>query len=92
MNTLRYVTPFLLLFPVCIYLAFKTWSGGFVPYLSPGRAVLFVSIGFTMLIADLFTKYLMGKQKWAWVWVLEAIVLGILALILVPKINEVTAP
>jgi hypothetical protein len=91
MAFLKYITPFIWLFPVCIYLAFKTWSGAFIPYnLVPGRAVLFVSIGFTMIIADLFTKYLVGKQKLGYVWLIEAILLGILAVMLVPKINEVT--
>ena len=91
MKLLKYFTPFILLFPVCIYLAFKTWAGGFYPYLSPGRAVLFVSIGFTMVIADLFAKYLIGKEKLLYVWILEAVLLGILAVMIIPKINEITA-
>lgn len=92
MNLLKYITPFILLFPVCIYLAFKTWSGAFVQYnLGPGRSVLFVSIGFTMIIADLFAKYLIGKQKLGYVWLLEVVLLGILAVMLIPKINEITA-
>ena len=91
MKILKYITPFIWLFPVCIYLAFKTSGGSFTVYgLAPQRSVLFVSIGFTMLIVDVFAKYLIGKEKPGYVWLIELIILGILIAIVYPKYYEVT--
>ena len=91
MKILKYITPFIWLFPFCIYLAFKTSGGSYIVYgLAPQRSVLFVSIGFTMLIVDMFAKYLIGKEKLGYVWLIELIILGILAFIIYPKYYEVT--
>lgn len=91
MKILKLITPFIWLFPICIYLAFKTSAGTYIAYgLAPQRAMLFVSIAFTMLIVDLFAKYLIGKDKIIYVWIIELIILGILALMIYPKYYEVT--
>ncbi len=91
MKILKYITPFIWLFPFCIYLAFKTSGGSYIAYgLAPQRSVLFVSIGFTMLIVDLFAKYLIGKQKLGFVWLVELIILGILIAMIYPQYYEVT--
>ena len=91
MKILKLITPFIWLFPICIYLAFKTSGGSYIAYgLVPQRSVLFVSIGFTMLIVDLFAKYLIGKEKLGYVWLIELVILGILALMIYPKYYEAT--
>ena len=91
MKILKSITPFIWLFPVCIYLAFKTSAGSYIDYgLAPQRSVLFVSIGFTMLIVDVFAKYLIGKEKIGYVWLIELIILGILAAMIYPKYYEAT--
>lgn len=87
MKFLKYITPFIWFFPVCLFLSIKTWLGDFYEYnLPPGRAVLFISIGFTMLIVDVFAKYLIGKSKVGVVWLIELILLGVLAAMIVPKV------
>jgi hypothetical protein len=91
MKILKFFTPFIWLFPVCLYLAFKTSGGSYIVYgLAPQRAILFVSIGFTMIIVDLFAKYLIGKDKPGYVWLVEVIILGILAAMIYPKYYEAT--
>ncbi len=91
MKILKSITPFIWLFPFCIYLAFKTADGSYVTYgIAPQRSVLFVSIGFTMLVVDIFTKYLIGKEKIGYVWLVELIVLGILIAIIYPNYYKVT--
>jgi hypothetical protein len=91
MKILKFITPFIWLFPLCIFLAFKTSGGSYAVYgLAPQRAVLFVSIGFTMIIVDLFAKYLIGKEKLGYVWLIELIILGILIAMIYPRYYEVT--
>lgn len=86
MKILKFLTPFILLFPASIYLAIRTWLGDFSEHnLPPGRSPLFISIAFTMLIADLFLKYLVGKGRVGVVWIIELILVAILAIMIVPK-------
>jgi len=77
--------------PICIVLAFKTWLGHFSNFnLGPSRSVLFVAIGFTMVIIDFFMKYLVGKDKIQYVWLIETIMVGALCVMIVPKILEMS--
>ena len=90
MKILKLITPFLWAFPVCIVLAVKTWMGDFTEVsLTPNRSALFIAMGFTMVIIDLFLKYLLGKDKLLHVWIAEAVIITALCLMIIPKINSV---
>jgi len=87
MKTIKFLTPFILAFPVCIFFAIKTWLGHFTGIsLYPNRSPLFIAMAFTMIIIDLFLKYLVGKDKVYYVWIIEAVVLIALCIMIIPKI------
>ena len=87
MKILKLITPFLWAFPVCLVLAVKTWMGDFVEVrLMPNRSALFIAMGFTMVIIDLFLKYLIGRDKIHYVWVIESALIIALCLMIIPKI------
>lgn len=86
MKLLKFLTPFILAFPGWMVLAALTWLGKFENYnLVPMRGTLFIAIGFTMIIVDLFLKYFIGKNRIYYVWIIEVIVFIILASMIIPK-------
>ena len=88
MKLLKFITPFIFTFPGWMVLAFMTWLGKFTGYnLAPQKAVLFVAMGFTMLILDLFLKYLIGKGKIGYVWVIEIALFITLAIMILPRLQ-----
>lgn len=90
MRLLKFITPFIWMFPVCLVLAFMTWAGKFIDIsLRPQQAILFVALAFTMLIIDIFMKYLLGKEKILAVWLLELTAIIILLVIIIPKMDQV---
>jgi len=90
MKIIKFITPFLLAFPVCMILAVKTWMGAFVEVnLLPNKAALFIAMGFTMVIIDLFLKYLVGKDKIHYAWVIETVLVITLCVMIIPKIYAV---
>ncbi|MCY7292007.1 MAG: hypothetical protein LH615_07475 [Ferruginibacter sp.] len=87
MKILKFITPFFLAFPVCIVLAVKTWMGDFTAVsLTPNKSALFIAMGFTMVIIDLFLKYLIGKDKIHYAWVIETAIIIILCIMIIPRI------
>lgn len=86
MKLLKFITPFIFAFPGWMTLAALTWLGKFETYnLIPMRGILFIAIGFTMLIIDLFLKYFIGKNHVYYVWIIEIIVFIILAIMIIPR-------
>lgn len=87
---MKFFTPFLLVLPAWMILAAMAWLGKFEDYnILPQQGILFIAIGFTMVIIDLFMKYFIGKDKIHYVWVIETIILGILCLMIIPKLNHI---
>jgi hypothetical protein len=65
------------------------WFGKLESYnLVPSQGMLFIAIAFTMVIMDLFTKYLMGKNKVLYVWIIEIIILAILCMMIIPRLTH----
>ncbi len=90
MKILKFITPFLLAFPVCMVLAVKTWKGDYVAVnLLPNKSALFIAMAFTMVIIDLFLKYLIGKDKIHYAWVVESVLVIALCIMIIPKIYAV---
>ncbi|MEO7310107.1 MAG: hypothetical protein ABIX01_06905 [Chitinophagaceae bacterium] len=92
MKILKLLTPFIWAFPVCIVLAVKTWQGHFAEInLTPNRSSLFIAFAFTMVIIDLFLKYLVSKDKIHYVWIIESVIIAILCIMILPKLFAVQA-
>jgi drug/metabolite transporter (DMT)-like permease len=82
---LKYLTPFLwLILGLTIYYIYLQ-TGGLMP-LGFENVSIFIVISFLVLlfIIDLTLKYVLGKEKIGWVWLIELVVAGILAAMIVP--------
>ncbi len=90
MKVLKFFTPFIFVFPVWMVLAAMAWLGKFEDYnLAPAQGILFIALGFTMVIVDLFIKYFIGKNKVQYVWFIEVVMIIILCIMIIPRISHV---
>lgn len=90
MKLLKFVTPFLLFFPLWMILAGMAWFGKFKEYnILPQQGILLIAIGFTMVIIDLFIKYFIGKNKVQYVWLIEIMVIVVLCIMIIPQLSHI---
>lgn len=88
---MKFLTPFLLVFPAWMVLAAMAWLNKFENYnILPQQGILFIAIGFTMVIIDLFIKYFIGKSRVLYVWIIEMVIIIALCMMIIPQFSKVT--